>query len=129
MADFYSDSHVSFDMLGLIEAAGHSVVKSQSVDLRDAEDHEHFWYAAQHQRIVITSDTGFAIWHRMWLLYARAWNVDVHHAGILIIPSKSRLGIGPATQAIDSFVRGQSDLTDQCFLLRIDGSWQRKPDL
>jgi hypothetical protein len=129
MADFYSDSHVSFDMLGLIEIAGHTVVKSQAVGLRDAEDHEHLWYAAQHQRIVISSDTGFAIWYRMWLFFARAWKADVHHAGILIIPSKSRFGVESATQAIDSYVRDQSDLTDQCFMLLTNGSWQRKPDL
>lgn len=128
MADFYSDSHVSFDMLDLLEATGHTVVKSQSVGLRDAGDHEHLWYAAQHQRIVISSDTGFPTWHRMWLYFARVWNVDVHHAGILIIPNKSRLGIEAAAQAIDAFVRQQPDVLDQCFTLRIDGSWQQHAD-
>lgn len=128
MADFYSDSHVSYDMLALLEAGGHTVVKSQSVGLRDAGDHEHLWYAAQRQRIVISSDTGFTIWHEMWLFFARVWNVDVHHAGILIIPNKSRLGIQPAAQAIDAFVRNQPELQDNCYTLRVDGSWQQHPD-
>ena len=128
MADFYSDSHVSYDMLDLVEAIGHTVVRSQSIGLRDAGDHEHLWYAAQHRRIVISSDTGFTTLHRMWLFFARVWNVDVHHGGTLIIPNKSRMGIESASQAIDAFVRQRPDVVDRCFTLRIDGSWLHHPD-
>jgi hypothetical protein len=64
----------------------------------------------------------------MWLYLARVWNVDVHHAGILIVPNKSRLGIERAARAIDDFVRAEPDLRDHCFTLRIDGTWQQQPD-
>jgi hypothetical protein len=38
------------------------------------------------------------------------------------------MGIVAASQAIDAFVRQHSNENDQCFTLRIDGSWQQHPD-
>jgi hypothetical protein len=127
MAGFYSDSHVSFDMLALLEAAGHTVVKSQAVGLRDGADHEHLWFASQEQRILLTSDTGFKLWHQAWLFWSGCWGVAAHHSGILIVPPTSRMTANAAAIAIDAFVLANTSMTDRCALLSVDGHWEAPP--
>jgi hypothetical protein len=64
---FYNDSHISYVTLNELEMLGHTVIRTQAVGMVNAPDHQHLWYAAQYDHILLTHDRGFKLWHQAWL--------------------------------------------------------------
>jgi hypothetical protein len=125
MADLYSDNNVAYALLDRLESSGHSVLRCRHVSMEDAKDHEHLWYATQHQRIMVTCDTGFEQWNEIWVYLARVWNVGIQHPGILIVPSTSKLDSERTATLVHQMLHQTTSLSDQCFRLDGLGIWHQ----
>jgi hypothetical protein len=99
------------------------VVQCQQVGFKDAADHIHLLYAAQHGFILISHDTGFKSWSPAWRDWTAAWGVAMPHSGVLITPTERLMPALRASEAIDEFVRRQIALENRCFLCDIHGHW------
>ena len=124
---FYTDNYISFLLISTLESDGYSVTRCQQVGLKDAADHIHMSFAAQHELILVTSDRGFELWNAAWNHWAERWQVSVHHAGILIVPIPSVMHPSDCGAHIRSFVAGSIDTKNLCYILRANGMWERLP--
>jgi hypothetical protein len=116
-------------MLDILVSRGHDVLRCQQVHRNDDPDHEHLWYAAENQRVFVTSDGGFVLWHQAWVFWADKWQVHQQHAGILLVPTTKSMRLEAIAEEIDRFV-GQSPLLDgEMYILHQSGRWLLPSDL
>jgi predicted nuclease of predicted toxin-antitoxin system len=85
---FYTDEHVPSAVVEQLQRRGVDIVRCQDVDLRTADDSEHLAYAIEHERILVSRDKDFTVYH------ASLTGRDQHHYGIVYINRKNWENIG-----------------------------------
>ena len=125
MASLRLDHDVSRDAAGLLRQAGHQANTAWEEGLARAKDDEHLLLAAQGGQVFITHNhEDFFLLHDAWRRWSIAWQVDVRHAGILVIPQWPAERI--ATE-VDAFLQQGLPLSNELYHWKPSVGWVRRP--
>ena len=122
MADFYIDADVSAALAPGLEFWGHIARTAYDLGLRHNSDDQHLLLAAQNRWIFVTCNRkDFVLLHDAWVRWSLAWQMQKHHAGILIVPQDQPMRLAGN---IHRFIQTNPSLMNQLYILRPAG-WKR----
>ncbi len=125
MARICLDHDVSRDAAKLLAEDGHEASTAWDEGLARATDDEHLLLAARHGQIFVTHNHGdFFLLHDAWRRWSAAWQVDVRHAGILVIP---QWPAGRIAREVDAFLRQGLPLSNELYHWKPSVGWARRP--
>jgi hypothetical protein len=128
MARLHLDQNVSAIIAQALRREHHDVLTTNEAGLLDADDDLHLLVAAKAGRILLTHNgADFQLLHRAWHRWARAWQVQPVHGGILVIPQAPHWAIERAVVEVDRI--SQLPLSNQLYLFdwRPARGWVHEP--
>ena len=93
MARFSVDADVSPDVVRGLRSYGHDGLSASDTGMRHADDEQQLIVAVLQSRLLVSHNSrDFLLLHRAWLRWPPSLQVSFPlHAGIAVIPQKSRL--------------------------------------
>ena len=86
MASCYLDADVSVHVTPLLHRGGHGATTADAMGLKTAGDDEQLEVAVRNGWIVVTHNRAdFRLLHNAWRRFARLWQVQANHSGILVV--------------------------------------------
>jgi hypothetical protein len=86
MATLYLDEDASVALAGLLRARGHAVTTTRAENRLGRPDPVQLLFAANSGYVFVTHNRDdFGLLHEAWLEWARGWEVQRAHAGIIVL--------------------------------------------
>lgn len=86
MADFHLDHNLARELAEHLRRAGHSAQTARELGMERAGDEAHVSRAARMGWTLITHNAkDFALLQAAWSRWSREWEVEAHHARILVL--------------------------------------------
>jgi hypothetical protein len=128
VASFYFDHNVAVQVSQALHSLGHNVTTARDLRLEYAEDDEHLLVASEQNWILVTHDgSDFTLLHDAWQRWSRAWRVQAHHGGVLVIPHRWKPD--QVARELSGFAQAHLALQNQLYAWNSTKGWERRPDL
>ena len=121
MVAFYLDANLSAALAWELRRWGYAAMTAAALGYRHAKDYEHMVFAAQRGEVLVTHDRDFILLHKAWRHWTSVWQVQEHHAGVLIIPDT---WLAPkASLEIHAFIQTGQPLVNQAYEWKQQRGW------
>jgi len=117
VASLFLDHNLSPWLAALLREAGHAVTTARALGLDRASDAEILQHMARSGLIVVTADTDFVHLHELG---------QVEHAGVLLVPQRSRADTGLIVAALGEIFSSGRPLTNELYAWNAEVGWVRR---